>query len=60
MNLVSQIINELIEPKDNSLNSALLKTKVLASRIQNTELLSWTNAELTGYNSIEELSLIHI
>lgn len=55
MNLVSQIINELIDTKDNSLNSALLKTKVLASRIQNTELLSWTNAELTGYNSIEEL-----
>lgn len=55
MDLISQIINELIDTKENSLNSALLKTKVLASRIQNNELLNWTNSELSGYNSIAEL-----
>ena len=55
MDLISQIINELIDTKENSLNSALLKTKVLASRIQNNELLNWTNSELSGYNSIDEL-----
>ncbi|PRA97787.1 hypothetical protein CQ046_20130 [Chryseobacterium sp. MYb7] len=54
MNLISQIVNELIDDKS-SLNGALLKTKVLASRIGNQELLKWTNAELSGYNSEEDL-----
>ena len=42
MELVSQIINDLVDDQK-SLNSALLKTKVLASRIQNVELLYWVN-----------------
>ncbi|WP_432670899.1 hypothetical protein [Flavobacterium sp. SM2513] len=50
MELISQIINDLID-EDKSLNSALLKTKVLASRIQNQELLNWVSNELSGYNS---------
>ncbi len=48
MDLISQIVNELIDDSK-SLNGALLKTKVLASRIGNQELLDWTNAELSGY-----------
>ncbi|SFH87478.1 AbiTii domain-containing protein [Halpernia frigidisoli] len=55
MELVSQIINELIDPQNKTLSSALLKTKVLASRIQNKELLNWADSELTGYNSVDEL-----
>lgn len=48
MQLISDIINELID-SDKSLVSPLLKTKVLASRLKNTELLTWTNNELNGY-----------
>lgn len=54
MELVSQIINDLID-EGKSLNSALLKTKVLASRIQNKELLTWVNYELSGYPEINQL-----
>lgn len=54
MELISQIINDLVD-EEKSLNSALLKTKVLASRIQNQELLSWVNSELSGYKSSDKL-----
>tara|TARA_R110002012_G_scaffold108009_1_gene250293 strand:- start:8460 stop:9386 length:927 start_codon:yes stop_codon:yes gene_type:complete len=54
MKLISQIINELID-NEKSLNGALLKTKVLASRIQNAELLNWVSNELSGYQSTNEL-----
>ncbi|WP_026451471.1 hypothetical protein [Aequorivita capsosiphonis] len=54
MELVQQIINDLIDD-EKSLNSALLKTKVLASRIQNSELLTWVNSELSGYKKYEDL-----
>jgi hypothetical protein len=54
MELLSQIINDLID-EEKSLNSALLKTKVLSSRIQNQELLNWVNNELSGYKNIDEL-----
>jgi len=54
MKLISQIINQLID-SEKSINGALLKTKVLASRIQNKELLTWVNAELSGYNSTSNL-----
>lgn len=54
MELISQIINELVDD-EKSLNSALLKTKVLASQIQSIELLNWANKELSGYESINEL-----
>jgi len=54
MELISQIINDLID-EEKSLNSALLKTKVLASRIQNQELLNWVNNELSGYKNTIEL-----
>lgn len=54
MKLISQIINELVDT-DKSIIGALLKTKVLASRIQNNQLLNWINGELNGFNSIENL-----
>lgn len=48
MKLVSDIINELVD-SEKSISSPLLKTKVLASRLQNHELLSWVNNELGNY-----------
>jgi hypothetical protein len=54
MKLISQIINELID-SEKSINGALLKTKVLASRIQNSELMNWVDGELSGYKSSEDL-----
>lgn len=54
MELISQIINDLID-EEKSLNSALLKTKVLASRIQNQDLLNWVNNELSGYKNTNEI-----
>ncbi|NLP59293.1 hypothetical protein, partial [Lutibacter sp. B1] len=36
MKLINDIINELVDT-DKSINSPLLKTKVLASRLQNKE-----------------------
>lgn len=55
MKLISQIINELVD-SEKSINGALLKTKVLASRIQNGELLNWVDKELSGYDSIDDLT----
>jgi hypothetical protein len=48
MKLISDIINELVD-SEKSISSPLLKTKVLASRLQNHELLSWVNNELGNY-----------
>lgn len=50
MKLISDIINELIDT-DKSISSPLLKTKVLATRVKNSELLSWVNNELNGYET---------
>lgn len=52
MDSLDQIINELINTKDYILNTASLKTKVLATRIQNKELLEWVDSELTGYSNV--------
>jgi hypothetical protein len=54
MKLISDIINDLVD-NDKSLNSALLKTKVLASRIKNKDLSEWVNKESNGYDSEKEL-----
>lgn len=48
MNLIEAIINNLVDT-DMQLSASLLKTKVLASRIKNEELLKWVNSELNGY-----------
>ncbi|MDO6803961.1 hypothetical protein Q4595_16035 [Wenyingzhuangia sp. 1_MG-2023] len=50
MKLISDIINELVDT-DKSISSPLLKTKVLASRIQNTNLFNWVSNELKGYDT---------
>lgn len=54
MKLINDIINELIDTEI-SISSPLLKTKVLASRLQNEVLLNWVSNELKGYNSTSGL-----
>jgi hypothetical protein len=54
MKLINDIINELINI-DKSISSPLLKTKVLASRLQNEILLDWVSNELKGYDTSGEL-----
>jgi hypothetical protein len=49
MDILTTIINELMDSKI-SIESPLLKTKVLANKIKNADLLSWVNSELTGYS----------
>jgi len=48
MKLVSDIINELMD-YNAPISGALLKTKVLASRISHPELSAWVEEELGGY-----------
>jgi len=50
MKLIQDIINELIDI-DKSISSPFLKTKVLASRLQNQVLLNWVSNELKGYDN---------
>ena len=52
--LAETIINELTSTNI-SLSSPLLKTKVLAYRIKNQELLNWTNHELVGYPILDQV-----
>lgn len=54
MKLINDIINELID-NDKSITSPLLKTKVLASRLQNEPLLNWVSNELKGYENLESI-----
>ena len=54
MKLVNDIINELIDT-EKSINSPLLKTKVLASRLQNEVLLNWVSSELKGYEDLKKI-----
>lgn len=49
MKLISDIINELID-SSKPIDSALLKTKVLAVRIDNNNLQQWVNGELNGFS----------
>lgn len=50
MDLLSEIINILTNDMQ-SLTNALLKTKVLAYKLNNDKLLKWVNNELNGYES---------
>lgn len=54
MKLLSDIINDLVNDQF-SLSVALNKTKVLATRIDNSALLSWVNFELNGYPNNDSL-----
>lgn len=48
MKSTSEIIKELVVP-DKSISSPLLKTKVLANKFDNDDLINWVNKELVGY-----------
>lgn len=48
MKLISDVINDLVDDQL-SLSVALNKTKILATRISNQNLLDWVNYELKGY-----------
>lgn len=52
MELLGTIVNELTNVGV-SLTSPLLKTKVLATRLQNQDILEWVNNELNGYPDIK-------
>jgi hypothetical protein len=54
MKLLSDIINDLIDTNIN-IATPLLKTKVLASRLQIQNLNDWVSAELEGYPSIDNV-----
>jgi hypothetical protein len=54
MNALDQIIDELSDD-GRSLAGPLLKTKVLASRIKNQEIVNWASRELEGYREVEYL-----
>ena len=54
MKLLSDVINELVDA-DGNLSSALLKTKVIAIRINNSTLTDWVNKELDGYDENDDL-----
>lgn len=54
MKLISDIINELID-SEKSITSPLLKTKVLATRLKNNDLLNWVNSEINGYDTSGEV-----
>lgn len=54
MRLINDIINELVDT-EKTINSPLLKTKVLASRLQNEVLLNWVSNELKGYELAGDL-----
>ncbi len=49
MKLISEIINDLVDT-EKTISSPLLKTKVLASRLKNIDLLKWIDGELNGYD----------
>lgn len=50
--MIDKIIDELSDGSQ-SLVNPLLKTKVLATRLGNDELLNWVDSELNGYNGID-------
>jgi len=50
---IDQIISDLVD-SSKTLADPLLKAKVLASRIGNTELLHWVNSELDGYREKDD------
>jgi hypothetical protein len=54
MKLIEDIINELVDTSV-TITSPLLKTKVLAKRLGNQNLLTWVDRELTGYNGEDNL-----
>ncbi|MCG2775364.1 MAG: hypothetical protein L6406_06735 [Desulfobacterales bacterium] len=54
MKLIEEII-EMLSSDSPNLNNALFKTKVLLHKLGEKELVSWVDAELSGYPNIESL-----
>lgn len=54
--MIKRIINDLIDD-EKSLVSPLLKTKVLATRLGNKNLLEWVNKEINGYSIKEDVPI---
>ena len=54
MNILTEIV-DLLSDEKNSLASALLKMKVLSSRLNNHELSEWIDKEINGYNNKDML-----
>jgi hypothetical protein len=50
MKIIEEIIDE-ISNGNTKLTDILIKTKVLAFKLKNKELISWIDSELNGYNS---------
>lgn len=54
MNILTEIV-DLLSDEKSSLTSALLKMKVLSSRLNNSELSEWINKEVNGYSDADIL-----
>lgn len=54
MKLIQEIINDLTS-SDKNIVDALLKTKVIAFKLKNQELLNWVNNEFNGYENGNDL-----
>lgn len=52
MKIIDELIEELTD-KSNHLTDILIKTKVLAYKLKNKELINWIDNELNGYNNGE-------
>jgi hypothetical protein len=52
MKIIDELIEELTD-KSNHLTDILIKTKVLAYKLKNQELIKWIDSELNGYNNGE-------
>ncbi len=50
MKIIDELINELTD-KSNHLTDILIKTKVLAFKLKNQELINWIDNELNGYSN---------
>jgi hypothetical protein len=59
MHLIEIILNDLMD-NNISLTVPLSKTKVLATRIKNEDLLSWVNKELGGYGPDDDVPTYRI
>lgn len=59
MKLISDIINDLVDDQL-SFSVALYKTKILATRVGNHNLLNWVNNELKGYPNKDSLPAYRI
>jgi hypothetical protein len=55
MSQFSALIDEVADQKEHTLSDALLKAKVLASRLRSRKLRKWIDSEINGYEKGQEL-----